>query len=202
MSEDVNILANIANFDAIQNGHIGQPLGKMGQFHDQGNVQNAADEFQNDALGKTYEQGFAEGYSQAENLAQGNALLANALGQSLSDMKAEIEIGHRRVLSALLQAALPVLVKNNMLGEITDFVMSLSSCALGGQIQLRVHPEFEPKLEQIVQSISNDDDQAIFTIKTSKSLSGSAVQALWQGGGGSIDIENTIRKLLTHFEQD
>jgi len=199
MSKDVNILANIANFNGIENGHIGH----IGAFHNLDNIQNVRRQFQNNEPGQTYEQGFEEGYAQAENLAQGHVLLANTLKQSLSDMKAEIEAGHRRVVTAVLQAALPALAKKNMVGEIADFIMTLSSGALGGQVELRAHPQFEQILEQIVQTTcKDDDDQTTFTIKTNKNISGNTVQALWQGGGGTIDIENTVRELLSRAEQD
>ena len=38
MSEDVNILANLATFDAVQSGHIGH----IGKFHDLDNIQGTA----------------------------------------------------------------------------------------------------------------------------------------------------------------
>jgi len=193
MSGAVNILTNITRFDD-RTAHIGQ----LGQFNDPNSNSDIAHSEQE----KPYEQGLKDGLAQAAEQAQSRAELSSILKQNLSDIQIEIESGHRHVVSTLMQTALPALAQKHMTAEITDFVMSLATCALNGQVILRTHPNFASALEQIIQSIDGaDGTNPTFTIKTDAQISGRAVRATWQGGGGVIDMESTVKKLLTRIEQ-
>lgn len=200
MSAAVNIITNMTRFDESRN----TPIGQLGRFHGPNNNPDVA----NGKMEKTYEQGLKDGYAQAEGQMQSRADLGKALVQNLMEIKTEIETGHRHVVATLLQTALPALSQKHMTAEITDFVMSLATCALEGQVILSAHPEFEVTLKQVVQSIDGADGadgadapRPTFIIKTDAQISGRAVRATWQGGGGVIDLESTIEKLLTRIEQ-
>ncbi len=199
MSKVVNILEKIASFDDTQNGYIKNIV----QFQENENSQYSSQHFKNDAKNKTYEQGFNEGYAQAEIQAQEQALITNSLNLSFSKIRTEIETSHRRVVTALLQAALPTLIQNNKSLEITNFIMSLSSCALEGSVKLKVSHEFEQTLTQIVKSCNkNEVEPTVFTIEASKNITGTIVQAFWGGGFADIDIENVADELLARIEQN
>ncbi len=189
--------------------HLASSLDKLAVFH-----QNFSDELQaheQENFGKTYEQGFEEGMAQGRAAAlaeeaqqqQNIVQLLQALQNNMLGLGENIQASHRRAVAGALRAVLPKLAAQSTGAEIAAFITQISGQALRGNVTLFVNPEFEAQLEIILGAVGNSTyETPSFTIKHDPALAGSALKAVWQSGGGEIDIDGALSNCLALIDKE
>ncbi|PHR91196.1 MAG: hypothetical protein COA69_11780 [Robiginitomaculum sp.] len=143
---------------------------------------------------KIYEQGVEAGRVLATNE---GALFAQGLQQKLLELGAQIEASHNRAVSSVLRAVLPHLAQEAVGMEISRFLGQIAGQALQGQITLRVSPAYEATVNEVAQSFeASAHDAPEFIIEVDENMAGTAVDAKWCSGGGSIDIDAAVQNCL------
>lgn len=143
---------------------------------------------------KIYEQGVEAGRVLATNE---GALFTQGLQQKLLELGSQIEASHNRAISSVLRAVLPRLAQEVIGSEINQFLSQIAGQALQGQITLRVNSAYEATVNEIAKSFeASGHDAPEFIIEVDESILGTAVDAKWHSGGGSIDIDAAVENCL------
>lgn len=161
----------------------------------------------NEHAGKTYEDGLAEGLAQGQRSVQtqgqSSAELLTALQGGIMALGQDIQASHSRAVAAALRAVLPMLGEQAAGAEIVTFLAKIAGQALHGKVTLIVNPNFEKEVETMVQTLASEHYEALsFSIQTDEAVVGRALKAVWQGGGGDIDIETAVSSCLALLDAE
>ena len=150
---------------------------------------------------KTYAQGVQDGrllaqHESAQNLKIITELVAS-LRAELTALGEHIESSHRRAVSGLIRAVLPQLAEQRLGNEISQFLAQISGQALHGEVILRVNPMFETEMNKIVyEMVAFGGEAPEFNVVPDEGMAASAVNAKWNSGGASIDIDGAVANCL------
>ncbi len=188
------------------------PIGSLARFHDPDcgqaiHLQSQKPENRDcEQPQKTYEDGLAQGRLLALAEAQSLKTDIEQMLQALHQLGQDIETSHGRVIIAILKAALPALAHSNVQAEIRDFILKTSAQAMYGRVTLSAPPALQKTLSEIIEHLGDNPDTQTkdtgFTIKIDKKITANKVCARWQGGGGEIDIDGTVKACLSMLERN
>ncbi len=202
------ITENIRRFDTP----VGSPIGSLARFHAQNttdipNTQNPKPHnFGLEGKEKTYEDGLAEGRSQALSQESGHGANIAKMLRQLHLARQQIEVSHGRAIIAVLRAVLPSLARCNALTEIRDFIVKTSAQAMQGRVTIHAPPQLQKDLLAIMDTLKDPGEaqsaEPDFTIEINEKISANKVRATWQSGGGEIDIDGAVQACLDLLENN
>ena len=208
MNVPLNLTEKIRRFD----NPVGTSIGSLARFHpmnttDMPNGQNP--DIQEPArlkTEKTFEDGLMEGRLQALSEVESNRENITKMLQELRGVSQQMETSHGRVVIAILRAALPSLAKRNALTEIRDFIVKTSAQALHGHVTLHAPPQLKKDLLMIMGTLTDHTEaqsaNSGFSIEIDKKNPANKVCAIWQNGGGEIDIDAAVQECLALLESN
>ncbi|PHR57700.1 MAG: hypothetical protein COA43_11850 [Robiginitomaculum sp.] len=177
------------------------PLAELDIFHEQFVGVEELPPAREIEVERTYAQGVQDGrllaqHESAQNLKIITELVASFQAEFV-ELGEHIESSHRRTVSGLIRAVLPQLAAQNTGHEISQFLSQISGQALHGEVILNVNPMFESEMNKIVdEMVALGGEAPEFSVVPDEGMGASAVNAKWESGGASIDIDGAVTQCL------